>query len=306
MLAVNIETMPRMLLMGFVSYKNPWLHFKRNLNEYVLYFVRSGELHLKEEDRRYVLKKGDWLILEPNMTHEGTEKHACDYYYIHFEHPDVVSMKGEDTLALAQYYMTVHDQSPYHENKPLPPHEGLHLYSCCIPKACAVTEQGRYRKMLHDMNEMLQQYKRRHFNRSLTALKFTEVLIGLSRDTFMDELQRGERFRSKAIVKVNALLDHIHQNYQHKITGADIERLFECSYDYLNREFKKVTGQPISRYMNAVRIGQAKELIGTTSLGMGEIGYLTGLNDPYHFSKLFKKHTGMSPTEYFNQTRDDR
>src|SRR5687768_10471416 len=111
LLAINVEMVPRIKIMGFIAYKSPWLHFKRNINEYVLYFIRSGELHLKEEDKHYVLRKGDMLILEPNMDHEGTEKHVCDYYYIHFEHPDIKSLQIDDMIALADYFIASHDQS---------------------------------------------------------------------------------------------------------------------------------------------------------------------------------------------------
>lgn len=302
MLAINVEMVPRIKIMGFIAYKSPWLHFKRNINEYVLYFIRSGELHLKEEDKHYVLRKGDMLILEPNMDHEGTEKHVCDYYYIHFEHPDIKSLQIDDMIALADYFIASHDQSPFTQHKP--PIADIHPYGCYFPKYHTISDKTRFNQALHAMNEMLQLYKRRHYNRSLTALRFTQLLIELSRENFMDELQRNDRFHSKSIVKVNALLDYIHQNYQNKITGSDIELAFESNYDYLNRAFKKVTGQSISRYINTVRINQAKELIETTPLSVGEIGYLTGLNDPFHFSKVFKKYVGMSPTQYFKLIRE--
>lgn len=83
MLAINIEVMPKIKLMGFVSYPNPWIHFKRTINEHILYFIKSGELHIRENGVPYILKKGDVFILEPDLEHEGIEKHACDYYYIH-------------------------------------------------------------------------------------------------------------------------------------------------------------------------------------------------------------------------------
>ncbi|WP_028608818.1 helix-turn-helix domain-containing protein [Paenibacillus harenae] len=302
MLAINVEIVPRVKIMGFIAYKSPWLHFKRSVNEYVLYFIRSGELHIREEDKRYVLRKGDMFILEPNMEHEGTEKHVCDYYYIHFEHPDMKTVHIEDMQAVAHYFIARHEQPPFALSVPSPAEIGP--FDCYFPKYHTISDKTRFQQTLHAMNEMLHLYKRKHYNRSLTALKFTQLLIELSRGNFTDELQRNDRFHSKAIVKVNALLDYIHQNYQSKITGSGIERLFETNFDYLNRAFKKATGQSISRYINTVRINQAKELIETTPLSIGEIGYLTGLNDPYHFSKVFKKYVGVSPTQYFRNVKE--
>ncbi|MBD2868888.1 helix-turn-helix domain-containing protein [Paenibacillus arenilitoris] len=302
MLAINVEIVPRVKIMGFIAYKSPWLHFKRKVNEYVLYFIRSGELHIREEDRRYALRKGDLFILEPNMEHEGTEKHTCDYYYIHYEHPATRTVQIDDMLATARYLIARHEQPPV--DQPERDANGIGPYDCYFPKYHTIADKTRFQQTVHAMNEMLQLYKRKHYNRSLAALRLTGLLIDLSRDHFTDELQKSDRFHSKAIVKVNAVIDYIHQNYQSKITGDDIERLFETNFDYLNRAFKKATGQPIGRYINTVRIRQAKELIETTPLGIGEIGYLTGLSDPYHFSKVFKKYVGVSPTQYYKNRNE--
>lgn len=301
MLAINVDIVPRLKILGFIAYKSPWIHFKRNINEYVLYFVRSGELHLKEEARHYVLRKGDMLILEPNMTHEGTAKHVCDYYYIHFEHPDIQSVHMENILSLAHYFIVEHEQSPFIEHTPSVP--AINPFACYFPKHHTIADKTRFNLVQHALHEMQQLYKRRHYNRSLPALRFMQLLIELSREHFMDELKRNDRLHSKSFVKVNSLLDYIHQNYQQKITGHDIELAFEGNYDYLNRAFKMVTGQSISRYINTVRVNQAKELIETTPLSIGEIGYLIGINDPYHFSKVFKKYVGISPTQYYKRVR---
>ncbi|MCM3627674.1 helix-turn-helix transcriptional regulator [Paenibacillus glycanilyticus] len=52
------------------------------------------------------------------------------------------------------------------------------------------------------------------------------------------------------------------------------------------------------QYINNVRIDHAKELLQSKDLSKGEVGYLSGLNDPYYFSKVFKKHIGVSPLQY--------
>ena len=49
----------------------------------------------------------------------------------------------------------------------------------------------------------------------------------------------------------------------------------------------------------------AKELIETTPINFSEIGYLVGIDDPYYFSKLFKKYTGMTPTQYYKSKNTD-
>lgn len=292
MLAIHPNCVPRILLMGFVSYKSPWLHFRRTTNEYILYFIKSGELHLHENGIPYRLGRGDALLLEPHLEHEGIEKNACDYFYIHFRHSDIRSVLVEDSLALAKRVLLEDKESA---ESPHP------IY---LPKTYAFSSKTAFQRSLHDLNEMVEIYRRKQYNRALSGLKFMEWMIGLSRDFLAAELQRHDKRPSRSYAKVNALLDYIHQHYTERITGEWIEKEFECNYDYINRVFHEVTGQTISRYVNAVRVNRAKELIQATHLSMNEIGYLTGLNDPYYFSKVFKKYVGLSPSQYDKQVRE--
>ncbi|MBA9084907.1 AraC-like DNA-binding protein [Fontibacillus solani] len=292
MLAINVEMMPRIKLMGFVSYKQPWIHFKRTTHETILYFVKSGELHLKENGTPFILKRGDLLVLEPNMEHEGTEKHVCDYYYIHFEHPDMNSVQVEDLLMMARHFILEDGTQQAGQDSSI----------CHFPKHYTLSKKA-LSLSFHAMNEMLQLYRRKYFNRGLTALKFTEWLIEVSREHFITALQQHEGSNTKPFIKVHALLDYIHEHYAGKITGSEIAQEFDCNYDYMNRVFTKLTGQSIMRYVNWVRINHAKELIEATHLSFGEIGYLTGLDDPYYFSKVFKKYAGVTPSQYYKEVR---
>lgn len=288
MLAVNMDILPRIRLAGFVSYKTPWMHFKRNTDEYLLYFIKSGELHMQENGTPYILKRGDVLLLEPGLDHEGLEKHACDYYYVHFSHADIESRSVGDMKALARRFLLEEELSGADDDFSI----------CYLSKHFTLTSKSALLQAFHGLDELRELYCRKQYNRNLTALRFSQLLIEFSRENLLAELQKASSKNSKSFLKVHALLDYIHHHYVDKITSQDIERVFEGNFDYLNRIFKASTGYPIVQYVNKVRIDHAKELIQATNLSMGEIGYLTGLGDPYYFSKAFKKHVGLSPLQY--------
>ena len=69
--------------------------------------------------------------------------------------------------------------------------------------------------------------------------------------------------------------------------------------------FAALTGSPVFTYINILRINNAKQLIATTDLPFSEIGYLVGVEDRYYFSKLFRKMTGMSPSDYYKEVRSE-
>lgn len=228
MLAINVEVMPKIRLMGFVSYKQPWIHFKRTTHECVLYFIKSGELHLRENGVDYILKKGDLLVLEPNLEHEGIDKHVCDYYYVHFEHSDMKAVEVKNILSLAKHVILEEEAHQTYQDNSI----------CYFPKNYSLSKKDLSFSFLA-MNEILVLYRRKFFNRGLTALKFIEWLIEVSRKYFIDTLQTQEGGNTKSFIKVHALLDYIHEHYTEKITSTDIEQEFNCNYDYINRVFTK-------------------------------------------------------------------
>lgn len=70
---------------------------------------------------------------------------------------------------------------------------------------------------------------------------------------------------------------------------------------YFSSVFKKETGDSFINYLTAIRIEKAKELFETTDLKTYEISYKVGYNTPTYFSTLFKKITGVSPSEFRNK-----
>lgn len=80
--------------------------------------------------------------------------------------------------------------------------------------------------------------------------------------------------------------------------GERLEEEFDGNFDYMNRIFKRVTGQTIFQYLTAVRMEHAKRLIAQTTMHTGVIGQEVGYPDEYYFSKVFKRNVGMSPRAY--------
>ncbi|MFC0211506.1 response regulator [Paenibacillus chartarius] len=72
---------------------------------------------------------------------------------------------------------------------------------------------------------------------------------------------------------------------------------------YLRSVFKKEAGTTVGDYIVGVRLQKAKELIRTGQIKLADIAEMVGYNDPGYFSKSFKKHFGMTPSEYEHTMR---
>jgi Response regulator containing CheY-like receiver domain and AraC-type DNA-binding domain len=302
LLSFNTDIMLNVRLIGHIAYKSPWSHFTRTINEYILYVIKSGELYIQEGDRRYHLKKGDILFLEPNIVHFGYQASCCDYYYIHFKHHEMLRVddrqyndKVQEMLLKRKLSLT----SDFLLEEP--PTDAV----CYLPKNYSLVNESEFMYILKETTADF--YNRYENYKRLVSCKMLSMLIKISREYTTTNIENLQAHFPKAFIKARKILNYLNTEYQKKISSTDIEQIFESDFDYLNRVFHKMSGYTIFNYLNMVKINKAKELIETTSMKFSEIGYLVGIDDPYYFSKLFKKYSGKTPTQYLEEkTAPDR
>lgn len=104
----------------------------------------------------------------------------------------------------------------------------------------------------------------------------------------------------KIVEKTNIL---INERFNQDINLEEISRELHISPQYLSRLYKNETGENFIDRLTAVRIEHAKRLIREGQFSIKEICYMSGYSDPNYFSKLFKKHVGISPTDYQKQSQ---
>lgn len=116
------------------------------------------------------------------------------------------------------------------------------------------------------------------------------------------EAKEGTETESQAgsfLVK-NALV-YMKENYHHKITLKDVADHVYVSQWHLSKLLNGHTGQSFSELLNTIRINAAKELLKDPALRVGDVADEVGFLDIAHFSRVFKKITGLSANEYRNR-----
>lgn len=97
---------------------------------------------------------------------------------------------------------------------------------------------------------------------------------------------------------IEAVLEHMHNAYNMHWTVEDFAGLCNLSVYYFIHRFKAYTGVSPIQYLTGIRINKAKELLSDSSLSVSEIAYVVGYENPLYFSRVFKRHVGISPA-YF-------
>ena len=71
----------------------------------------------------------------------------------------------------------------------------------------------------------------------------------------------------------------------------------------LHRKMKEITGISAGEFIRNLRLEQAARLIAKGEINITQVAFAVGFNNQTHFSTVFKKHYGMTPTEYSEHSK---
>lgn len=131
------------------------------------------------------------------------------------------------------------------------------------------------------------------------AFKATGHLLLLI-DNLIKSTKENDAIISKNIKDdvVKKALEYIEINYYHHIDVDVLCQHVNYSRSYFSRLFKKEVGMTIPQYINKVRVQRAKFLLKNTDLNINEVAKSVGYDDPFYFSRTFKRVTDNSPMKY--------
>lgn len=97
---------------------------------------------------------------------------------------------------------------------------------------------------------------------------------------------------------IDSVQIYINEYYNKNLKLSQLAALYFIHPHYLCKLFKKETGVNFSKYVNQVRIENAKNFLQKTDDKIINIGLKVGYNNVTYFNRVFKEYTGMTPGEY--------
>lgn len=97
---------------------------------------------------------------------------------------------------------------------------------------------------------------------------------------------------------VSAITAYMNERVEDVVRVSDVCNEFGYSRSFLNKMFKASTGESLAAYFTVLKIKRAKSLIRDTNLNFAQISARLSFENPQYFSRVFKRQTGMTPSEY--------
>lgn len=96
-------------------------------------------------------------------------------------------------------------------------------------------------------------------------------------------------------------LRYVRENYDRKLTLDMVAKALYVSPCYLSKILNKNIGKSFTDILNETRCVHAKQLLRNPALRICDVAEMVGFSDVAHFSRVFKKMTGISANEYRNK-----
>jgi AraC-like DNA-binding protein len=99
--------------------------------------------------------------------------------------------------------------------------------------------------------------------------------------------------------QIQPALEYIEKNYHDvELDSEVLAKQVNMSASYFRKIFKRMLKVSPIRYLQTVRIDKAKEFLIAECFTVNEVSELAGFSSPFYFDTVFKKETGMTPTDY--------
>ena len=132
----------------------------------------------------------------------------------------------------------------------------------------------------------------------------SEHTIGNAEEKSTDLLQEESIDMQLKVKSHNdALMERIQRCVYKNLSNPDfnvemLTREAGISRSQLHRKMKEMTGTSTAEYLRNIRLEQGARLIREKKINITQVAYAVGFNNQAHFSTVFKRHFGVTPTEY--------
>lgn len=237
-------------------------------NEYLLIYCTNGKGYYILNNVKHTVSENQFFILPAETPHVygADENVPWSIYWVHF--------RGSKAPAIYEQLQTI--------------------------RSIPVSEKSRISDRIALFDEILNILEKDKSSAVITYANMTlHYLIGsfLFVDIFRDARHIQTDTNNNTFL-ISMVTHYMSENIENKLTLNDLSNYIGYSESQIYRLFFKETNFAPITYFIHMKINRACQLLENTDLKVKQIALKLGFDDPYYFSRIFKKIIGQSPLKY--------
>lgn len=235
--------------------------------EFILIYCTSGEGWYVINNKKHIVTENSFFIIPQEQAHQygSSEENPWSIYWVHF--------KGYK----AQYISDKINE----------------IVTINIENNSRIEDRiSLFDELLNVLESTIDECSANYVNMSFHHLISSFLFIQAYNEAkFSQHKAANTFFISKAT-------HYMYENIERKLTLRNIADYLKYSEAHIYRLFLKETKYTPINYFNHLKIERSCQLLRNTNMKINQIAFKMGFEDPYYFSRLFKKSVGMSPKVY--------
>jgi AraC-like DNA-binding protein/mannose-6-phosphate isomerase-like protein (cupin superfamily) len=256
----------------------------RRIYNFELLYVSQGEAATIMNGRRYELSTGHLIFLPSGVLHQNevVSPGGTRFLGIHFDFFGELDIHTE-------YDMIVGDAAP-----------GLDRFATeAVPDVFPpLSQQVVYTPTLACvalMEQLVNEFTMRPLGYELAC---KALMLNILAHLLRLPHSRSHAFSSQHAIRLQELAEEIERHPSAAWTNAMIAERLDLSLDHAAKLFRELVGRPPGEYVASIRHREARKLLRETDMSIEEIGDAVGYSGIHYFSRQFRKHEGVSASEY--------
>lgn len=274
----NIINIHKIAIVNFFEFKEEFSSIGEKHNFWEFVYVDKGVLRVNRTNESFNVSSGECVFHKPNEYHHHK--------------PD--SVEGASYYVIGFICNSAHMQSFREKHFKLSPKLTRYIVSILEEASCVFDfpfNNPSNQKLKISEHALLggQQMIRTYLEQFLILLLRQNYNISNSPSP-ANETNEGQL--------VTQIKNKLSMSLYQKVNIDELCREMNYSRSYLSKIFLKECGCTMGEYARKLKIEEAKMLIGLNSYNFTQISDMLGFSNPLYFSRVFKKITSVSPSEY--------
>lgn len=266
----------RVTLSGTNVYLKPCVFEEQTMDHHCLLYIFDGEWEIGQDGKIYHLRSGDMMLLRAGCRHYGVSPCSVNMRSMFFYFTGLIGDRGEVTLSPEEVRAMADGNA------------------VCLPTVihCGINNPVSViaRNIVHVFWSHRDDCER---TLSLNINCLLSELAFIARNS----LSQSEEW-------ITRLLQEMRMNQSRFISPEEAAEMAHMSVRTMSTRFKQIMGKSLHEYQLKMKLEMAYQTLRVSHYSVKEVAQLFGFSDPYHFSRVFKKAYGMSPSQVKNNPHE--